>query len=398
MSSRWKQTQYPGVRYRTHPTRKFGVGYDKYFAIYYNIHGKRKEEGLGWATQGWSAKKANEVLAQLKRNQRKGEGPQTLAEMKAEAQAKRAAEERKKQELEKRQITLTQFFEKHYLPIAKTNKKASTVKAEVILFNRWLQPILGHKPLVEIYPLDLERLKRKMAEAAKSPRTIEYTLAVFRQVWNQARRHSIVHRESPTKEVTKIRFDNRRLRILNPDEAACLLEALQSKSQQTYEMALLGLDCGLRFGEIANLTWADIDLTNGELTVRDSKTRYSRIVPMTKRIAEMLKAKVPEEGSQGNELIFKDRHGRKLRAVSKTFQRTVEELGLNRGITDKRQRVVFHTLRHTYGTTLALNGTPVNILSDLLGHRLLTTTSRYLHSSSRAKQEAVNRLQETFVK
>ena len=36
-----------------HPTRKHGVKFDEYYSIHYQRDGKRREEGLGWATEGW---------------------------------------------------------------------------------------------------------------------------------------------------------------------------------------------------------------------------------------------------------------------------------------------------------------------------------------------------------
>ena len=62
-------------------------------------------------------------------------------------------------------------------------------------------------------------------------------------------------------------------------------------SQQLYEMALLALHCGLRAGEIFNLTWGDVDLKEGTLLIRDSKNRTNRVAYMTEEVKAMFKAK-----------------------------------------------------------------------------------------------------------
>ena len=80
MGQRYIKTKTSGVRYREHPTRKFGIQKDKYYSIRYKLNGKDKEECLGWASQGWSEKKAAEYLFELKKNQRTGEGAKTLAD------------------------------------------------------------------------------------------------------------------------------------------------------------------------------------------------------------------------------------------------------------------------------------------------------------------------------
>jgi len=80
MAAKWIKTNFPGVRYREHETRKNGVKRDQYFTIRYKLAKKDKEEGLGWASQNWTAAKAYERLTELKENRKTGEGPQTLAE------------------------------------------------------------------------------------------------------------------------------------------------------------------------------------------------------------------------------------------------------------------------------------------------------------------------------
>ena len=57
MAMQWQRTKFPGVRYREHPTRKHGLHRDRYFAIRAQVDGKRREEGLGWASKGWNAQK-----------------------------------------------------------------------------------------------------------------------------------------------------------------------------------------------------------------------------------------------------------------------------------------------------------------------------------------------------
>jgi integrase len=70
---------------------------------------------------------------------------------------------------------------------------------------------------------------------------------------------------------------------------------------------------------------------------------------MTAEFKEMLERRYQ---GQLNSLVFTDRKGNKIKEVSNAFARAVEEVGLNKGIEDKQQRVFFHTLRHTYASWL----------------------------------------------
>lgn len=58
MGYAWITTKITEIRYREHPTRKNGaVKKDCYFTIRYRVNGVLKEEGLGWASEGWTEEK-----------------------------------------------------------------------------------------------------------------------------------------------------------------------------------------------------------------------------------------------------------------------------------------------------------------------------------------------------
>jgi len=367
-------TKFPGVRYRQHPTRKHGVQFDRYFVIYYRYEGKNYEEGVGWARQGWTLQTVSELLGQLKANQRKGKGPKTLKAMREEEKARKEVEEKKKALQERLAYTFGEFFSESYLPQAKTEK--SSWKRDEQLYNTHIREVLSEKPLHEIVPLDIERLKRKMGKKDLAPRTIQYALAVVRHVFNVARNHNVFSGDNPVSKVRIPKVDNRRMRFLTQDEADQLLNALFPKSLPLYVISLFSLHAGLRFGEIAALRWADVDPDMGTLLVH-GKNGMLRTAYMTTRMREAMK--MLETGSK-SDLIFPARNsaGHKT-SVSSVFARTVDQLGLNADIPDSRQKVCFHTLRHTFASWHAMNGTDLYVLKELLGHKNFSMTQRYAH-------------------
>ncbi|WP_408936570.1 tyrosine-type recombinase/integrase, partial [Desulfobulbus sp.] len=72
------------------------------------------------------------------------------------------------------------------------------------------------------------------------------------------------------------------------------------------------------------------------------------------------------------------------------FRKAVQESGLNDGITDSRQKVVFHTLRHTFASWLVQAGFPIALVSQLLGHSNINVTMRYAHLAPSQAREAVS--------
>ena len=78
---KWFSSKFPGVRYRKHPKRKHGVKFDRYFTIKYQCEGKRREEAVGWASEGWTAEKAALIRAEFKNAYKTGSGePTSLSE------------------------------------------------------------------------------------------------------------------------------------------------------------------------------------------------------------------------------------------------------------------------------------------------------------------------------
>lgn len=367
--SNWFKTKHPGVRYREHPERKHGVGYDKYYALQYRVGKTVKNEGLGWASKGMTAQEAARILGELKKSQTVREGPKTLEKKRQIGQAKREVEEAEQKLREKEAVTFNQTFTDQYFPQAKANKGKISCARESALFRFWIMPIIGDLPLKNIAPFDLERLKKNMADAKQSPRSVHYALAVIRQVFNFARDNGLYAGENPVNKVKKPTADNKRLRFLSQEEAGVLLEALAKKSAEIHDIALLSLHCGLRAGEIFALTWGDVDLDRRTLILRNTKNGRTRTAFITKDVKAILQ-NIPR--GDHNDFVFPKRGGGKIQALSRTFDRTVSELGFNRGITDPRQKVVFHTLRHTFASWHVEAGTDLYTVKTLLGHQSLT--------------------------
>ena len=72
-----------------------------------------------------------------------------------------------------------------------------------------------------------------------------------------------------------------------------------------------------------------------------------------------------------------------------TFTNAISALGLNDGITDRRYKVVFHTLRHTFCSWLASKNVPLYTIGTPVGHKNTLSTQLYAKLSPDAKWEAL---------
>lgn len=97
-------------------------------------------------------------------------------------------------------------------------------------------------------------------------------------------------------------------------------------------------------------------------------------------------------GEGKGQTLFQYARGRPITSVSSSFERAVKTCRFNTGVKDRLQRVVFHTLRHTFASRLVQNGVSLQIICDLLGHKSLKTTMRYAKLDMSQTQGAVKLL------
>ncbi len=79
--------------------------------------------------------------------------------------------------------------------------------------------------------------------------------------------------------------------------------------------------------------------------------------------------------------------------TSNTFAKVIKALGFNDGLTDRRQKVVFHTLRHTFCSWLAIREFPCTPLENLLGHSSLEMTKTLFSPVSRHQTQGLSHVE-----
>jgi len=396
-----------GLQYRKHKTRKHAARFDRYLRGRYTSGKKTVTVSFGWESVWIAAERARMQvegdtsprrsfldysqgeLARLKRNAQRGEGPLTLKQDRELREAQAQAEAEAKAEADLDALTFGEYFVSAYLPAAKISKKENTCRQEESIYKTWLKPNIAQFRLIDICPLHIEKVKREMVKKEKAPRTIQLVLATARQIWNHARNNGVVSGDWPGRSVKAGRFDNRRLRFLTDDECDNLLAKLKETSQQVHEMALLSLDTGMRAGEVFSLDWENVDTDTGLIQVVDTKSGRNRTAYMTERVLDMFQGLPGREG-----LVFPSNTGGRIGQVSKTFERAAQEIKLNQGIVDKRNKATFHTLRHTFASKLVESGTDLYVVKELLGHSTLALTERYSHLRPDNLRAAVRRMEE----
>ncbi len=365
-----ERTKYQGVYQRLHSVRRHLGKPDVCFDITYKTpDGKKVWEKVGWASEEYNAQMAAQIRAERIRAMRHGEALPVRKRSMSFAEA-------------------WEVYKKEWLCQVKTAAE------DTRRYEAYLKKPLADKPVAAITPLDLERVKTDMAGKGYSPQTIKHALGLVRRVYRKLNAWGLFTGKPPTDNVAMPRLEAARTRYLTADEAKKLLADLKKRSRFWHDAALLSLHTGMRLGEVLGLRWEDVDFDTGILHVRDPggdtlRTRDAksgRAAHLSADAAAMLR----ERGSKPVGFVFTDRNGAQVvHRGATSFTRAVERLGLNKDISDRRQRVVFHSLRHTFASWLAIRGVPLYVIGELLGHKTLEMTKRYSHLCPDVKQGAV---------
>jgi integrase len=175
-----------------------------------------------------------------------------------------------------------------------------------------------------------------------------------------------------------------------------LAEARKGRSPHIYPAIMLALNAGIRDAELKSLTWAQVDLAKGYLTVGKSKTEAGegRTIPFNTALSETLR-----EYAEWYEAVFgemrpewylfpsgKPRPSDPTRPVTtlKTAWNTVREKAKVKGR--------WHDHRHTLITDLAESGAGDQTIMDIAGHVSKNMLKHYSHIRMQAKREALESL------
>lgn len=246
---------------------------------------------------------------------------------------------------------------------------------------RWslhIEPILGKTSLEEIKNLQIMELRKTLEGKKLSPQTVSHCLSLVRRVLRRAVEWELYPGPIPIFRMPT--FDNRRMRFLSIAEAQRLLQTLNLKSKLWHDVARFALNTGMRAGEIYKLQSYNFDFTHKIVKVMDTKNSLCRQIPLND---------AAYSAAYGYYSVASDEQFSNAQTKYYVFQDAVNECGLNEGIHDRRAKVCFHTLRHTFASWLVQNGTHLHVVGELLGHKDSRMTMRYSHLAPEQGKAAV---------
>jgi integrase len=177
-----------------------------------------------------------------------------------------------------------------------------------------------------------------------------------------------------------------RIRWLTRAEATALLQA---SSGHLRDFIQLALHTGMRRGELLNLGWRRVDLSEGLIYLGEHDQKSGKVgsVPLNREAKEALisRARFRAVHCPGSPWVFAHENGSRLQSVRRSFATACKAVG----ITDFHM----HDLRHTCAAWAVQAGAPLLEVCHLLRHSDIRMTMRYAHLAPEHVRAVVERLE-----
>lgn len=327
-------------------------------------------------------------------------------------------EKQYKKELETtiKEKSITEFMKEWLESIRPKIKESSYIKYNSMI-NHYIIPNIGDKKLSQISYSMLEAFTNQLlleggyCNSVLSSKTVNDTLTLLKSAFRYAaNKYGII-----LCDFNQIPYQRKegQIRVLNQKEHEQLTSYLYSHSTYRNLGILLALFTGIRVGELCALTWENIHLDSGSITIcqtmqrvenmnfksyrTDMKTRVIvtspkssssiREIPLPAFLIDILKETPHSERgfflSDSEEIFIEPRN------LQTHFKTVLKKAGI--------ENANFHALRHTFATRCVELGFDIKSLSEVLGHANVNITlNKYVHPSMELKRNNMEKLSQLF--
>ena len=289
------------------------------------------------------------------------------------------------------QTTLDDLANNYFNDLLSQRDNKSTKSSKAKYFSH-ISPTLGAVPFTQLSKDHAKKLQTALIKKEYANQTINSVIELSSRVVNYNIKNDLIKGSNPFYGFKKLKVDGERERYLTKEEVNTLLT--QTKADKTLHLfTLLALSTGARLNGILSIQKKDIDLKKGTIKIKDHKgdETYQGFIKNDTR--ELLEETIKDLNS--NDYVISYNHGKLT--DDKRIQRRLKpildnlfnkELNTN----DTLNRVVIHTLRHTFASLLAINDVSIYKIMKLMNHKDIKMTMRYAKLAPNSGQEDINNL------
>ncbi len=310
--------------------------------------------------------------------------------------------------------TLQEFIEKEYKPWVLSHHKRGeeTLATLTRCFHK-----LFSKLLTEITASMLEQWRIKRSNNGISNVTLNRNIATLKSVMTKAVEWGFLI-ENPLKNLKLFKIDSSpKVRYLSVEEESRLRQALLERDHQLKQeresanlwrkergyplypefseeeccdylmpMVLLSINTGLRQGELFNLNWGMVCLSEGSIIISGgiTKNNNSRYIPLNDEAIKIMQ-QLYKKSTLKDGLVFPSKDNLPFNNVKRSWTSLLKKASII--------QFRWHDLRHHFASKLVMVGIDLNTVRELLGHSDIKMTLRYAHLAPEHKINAVKKIE-----
>ena len=287
-------------------------------------------------------------------------------------------------------LSLDNLADKYFSDKEGENKENTRQKAKYILH---IKPLFGQADIENLEQEDIlefrNHLKSTPIKSRKKtlpavqkdvayyrPETINGIIKLFSRIINYSIKNKKLKIINPCIGISKLKVDNARERFLSLHEIN-LLKTVVKNDPVTSVFVHLSLITGGRESTIMNIQYKDINLEQGLINLYDFKNDSSYTGFLDDEVKILLEKSIHSHRTNSY-VVGGQTEKFQVRTIQNRLKKTFDELfNNNLEKKDTKNRTVIHTLRHTFASQLAIQGTPIFTIQKLMNHADIEQTMRY---------------------
>ena len=261
-----------------------------------------------------------------------------------------------------------------------------------------LKPFFGRLYLKDLTQEHAQNYCNQRSRAGRTQKTISNHLTLLISMLNYA------HDMNWLRIVPKIRkpkIPNSKIffYLKTDEEIGRFLAAARIYGEINFYLYAMAVFTGMRQGELAGLTWDNVDFVNRQICVQRSfknptKNGEIRYVPILDSLLPIL---LEWKAFNVSKFVFSSSTGTMILPSARIFQEQFKQVLTAGGFPEvwrsgeMRSYIRFHDLRHTFASHWMMKGGDIYRLQKILGHHSIEMTQRYSHLTSHIYQEDYSR-------
>ena len=227
---------------------------------------------------------------------------------------------------------------------------------------------MGKKDLGQVTKDELLTFLSKLSKDGYTPKSVSRKINSIKTFYRFLKSQDYVEFD-PSVDISHPKYEVKPPRILSKVEYRALRDSCREDPRISAIVELF-LQTGLRIGELAGLTLEDVK--DDELHIAPQESHEERTVPLNKAAKIAIDHYLRVRPKTQNKTLFVTKTGRPLliRNIRTAIDRYFKIAGI--------EGAKVNDLRHTFIAHHLMGGTPLTIISKLVGHKRLSTTEKYL--------------------